>query len=79
MSSQRNLANERDIQKRIEELEKTLGSVLPKESTSSARIEEIVRKAEEEHVKASILERNADIDRNPVYTATAKRKANLFV
>ena len=45
----------------------------------SAPLEEIVRKAEEEHVKASILERNADIDRNPVYTATAKRKANLFV
>ena len=71
--------NERDIEKRMAELERTLGSILP-QTTSSARIQEIVKDAEEANVRESIAQRNAAFDENPIYGSKANsRKAKLFV
>ena len=70
--------NERGIEKRMAELEKTLGSILP-QTTSSARIQEIVKDAEEANVRESIAQRNAAFDENPIYGGNAKsRKAKMF-
>ncbi|TBU23615.1 hypothetical protein BD311DRAFT_768173 [Dichomitus squalens] len=61
--SERAQANERDIEKRIAELEKSLGGILPR----SSRIEEIVRTVEKEEVKKTGQELVATIEERPVY------------
>ena len=57
-------ANEHDIQKRMLELEKSLGTLLP-QTPSAQRIEEIVREAGVEEVKESAAESSAPFTRNP--------------
>ena len=78
LSPQRMHANEQDIQKRLLELERSLGSLLPP-TTSSGRIEQIIREAEEQSVRSSTLEMNEAMDRNPVLEKPKKRKASMFV
>ena len=71
--------NERDIEERIAELERNIGSILP-QTTSSTRIQEIVKDAEEANVRESIAQRNAAFDENPIYGGKARsRKAKLFI
>ena len=61
-------ANEKDIQKRMQELEKSLGNILP----PSSKIEEIVHKAEEKQVKETTERMEATLKANPVYRKNAK-------
>ena len=70
--------NEHDIQRRMLELEKSLGSILP-QTTSSARIQEIVRDAEEAKTRESITKRNEAFDENPIYRSAKSSKARMFV
>nr|VWO97729.1 Non-specific serine/threonine protein kinase (EC [Ganoderma boninense] len=60
---QRAHANERDIERRMIELEKSLGSLLPR----SSKIEEIVRTAEKEEVRETEQALRASVQENPVY------------
>ena len=62
---QRMHANELDIQKRMRELEKSLGGILP----PSPKIEEIVRRAEASQVKETTEEINTSVHQNPVLRA----------
>ncbi len=64
-------ANEQDIQKRMSELEKSLGSILP----PSRKIEEIVQRAEEKHIREDTAQIDATVKANPVY----RKKAKVFV
>ena len=67
---QRAQANERDIEKRMIELEKSLGGLLPR----SSRIEEIVHTAEKKEVSETEQALSAAVKENPVY-----RKMNPFL
>ena len=71
-------ANEHDIQKRMLELEKSLGTLLP-QTPSAQRIEEIVREAGVEEVKESAAESSAPFTRNTFYEDMRKRKSKLSV
>ncbi|KAI0793599.1 hypothetical protein C8Q74DRAFT_1314667 [Fomes fomentarius] len=64
-------ANEQDIQKRMSELEKSLGSILP----PSRKIEEIVQRAKEKQTQETTDLLDATVKANPVY----RKKAKVFV
>lgn len=70
--SQRMQANERDIQNRMKELERSLGSILP----HASKVEEIVHRAEQEQIREMTEQIEFAANENPVFE---KRKAKAFV
>ncbi|KAI0644338.1 hypothetical protein C8Q79DRAFT_141228 [Trametes meyenii] len=65
--------NESDIRRRVEELERSLGGILP----PAPKLERIVERAEAEVVKEAVKEAEVAAAENPVYKK--RRKANLMI